>query len=89
VIRNVNQVNDVIIYDRSIRENLKDAVMGESDSLQLIRFIADSSLYSAFIFNVVCGLAFLVLSFQLPSCPLLHYPLLVDDIKYISNQIHI
>ena len=36
VTKNVNQVKDVIIYGRSIPENLKDAVMREFDSLPLI-----------------------------------------------------
>jgi len=42
VTRNVNLVKDVIIYSRSIPENLKDAIMGESDSLQLISLFSIS-----------------------------------------------
>jgi len=36
VTKNVNRVKDIIIYGRSISENLKDIIMGESDNLQLI-----------------------------------------------------
>ena len=34
---NVDHVKDVVVYGRSIPENLKDAAIGESDSLLLIR----------------------------------------------------
>jgi len=36
VTRNVDEVKDVIFYDRPILENMKNIVMRESDSLQLI-----------------------------------------------------
>jgi len=36
VTKNIDQVKDVIIYGQSLPDNLKNAVMGESDTLQLI-----------------------------------------------------
>ena len=38
--KNVDQVKNVIIYYRSIPENLKDVVMGESDGLPLINLFS-------------------------------------------------
>ena len=38
--KNVGQIMDVTIYDQSASENLKDAVMGESHTLQIINFFS-------------------------------------------------